>query len=87
MKQQPEVILGAVVGAIVGAAAGYLFFTDRGRVLRDRMEPAIGDARREFTRAQGTFLTAAALALDGLRMLEDFSHGGAPSHPTPPVSH
>ena len=87
MKEQPEVILGAVVGAIVGAAAGYFFFTDRGRVLRDRIEPAIDETRREFTRFQGTILTAAALALDGLRMVEDFNRRGAQSHHSPPVSH
>ncbi|MBF8300082.1 MAG: hypothetical protein HW394_452 [Acidobacteria bacterium] len=50
MNEPSQVFFGAVVGAIVGAAAGYLFFTERGRVLRDRIEPAIDDARRELVR-------------------------------------
>jgi gas vesicle protein len=88
VRQQSQVIVGgAAVGAIVGAAVSYFFFTDRGRVLRDQIVPAIDDARRDFTHVQGTILTAAALALDGLRMVEDFSRRGAPTAQTSHVSH
>lgn len=43
-----------MVGAVVGAAAGYLFFTERGQVLRERFEPAVDEMKREFTRLQKT---------------------------------
>jgi len=79
-EQSQVMVAGAAVGALVGATVSYLVFTDRGRVIRGRIAPAIDDARREFAHVQGTVLNAAALALDGLRMVEDFSRRGAPSH-------
>lgn len=87
MNEQSRVIFGAVVGAIVGAAAGYLFFTERGRVLRGRIEPAIDDARREFTRFQKTVDKAGELAADGLRMVNEFTQARAQAYPTKHVSH
>ena len=62
-----------VIGmAIVGAAAGYLFFTERGRMLRDRMEPAIDELQREFGRFQGTIQKLGDMANDGLRVVNEF---------------
>ena len=62
----------AVIGAICGAAAGYLFFTDQGRAIRDRLEPAIDDLRREFTKFQATIEKFGVLASDGMRVMEEF---------------
>lgn len=76
----------AVMGAICGAAVGYLFFTDQGRDLRERCEPAIDDLRREFTKFQGTIEKVGALANDGMRVMEEFKtarerySAGATSH-------
>ncbi|MSO46450.1 MAG: YtxH domain-containing protein [Acidobacteria bacterium] len=66
-------ILCAALGAVFGAAAGYLFFTDEGRVLRDRVEPAIDDLRREFTRFQETIEKVGELANDGMRVVNEFN--------------
>jgi hypothetical protein len=63
----------------VGAAAAYLFFTDRGRVLRDRIEAAIDDARREFLRFQKTIEKLGVLANDGIQMMNDFKLARAAS--------
>ena len=54
MSEQSRLMAGAAIGAVVGAAAGYLFFTERGRTLRERMEPAVDDLKREFGRFQNT---------------------------------
>ena len=76
----------AVLGAICGAAVGYLFFTDQGKAIRERFEPAIDDLRREFTRFQGTIDKVGALANDGMRVMEEFKaargqySAGATSH-------
>lgn len=72
MGEQSRVIGMAIVGAVVGAAAGYLFFTERGRGLRDRMEPAIDDLQREFMRFQGTIQKLGDMANDGLRVVNEF---------------
>ena len=86
MNEQSQVIFGAVVGAIVGTAAGYLFFTERGRVLRDRIEPAIDDARHELTRFHKAIERAGELATDGLRMVNEFNQSRAQAYPTNPMS-
>jgi gas vesicle protein len=63
-----------MVGAAIGAAAAYLFFTERGRGLRDRIEPALDEARREFMRFQGTIEKFGVLANDGMRMMHEFQN-------------
>ena len=72
MSEHSRVTTAAVVGAICGAAVGYLFFTDQGRGIRDRLEPAIEDLRREFTKFQATIEKVGALANDGMRVMEEF---------------
>lgn len=47
MKHQSTLALGAVVGAVVGAAVGYLFFTERGRRFRARVQPELDALVRE----------------------------------------
>jgi gas vesicle protein len=81
------VIFGAALGALAGAAAAYLFFTERGRVLRERIEPAVDDARREFERFRGTIEKVGDLANDGMRVLNEFSAARAQSYPTSTTSH
>jgi gas vesicle protein len=79
---------GAVVGALVGAAAAYLFFTERGRTVRDRMEPMVDDLRQEFARFQRTFEKVGDMASEGLRVVNEFNaaraespfRGGSTSH-------
>lgn len=73
MSEQTRVYAGAMMGALVGAAAAYLFFTDRGRVLRDRIEPAVDDVRREFMRFQKTIEKFGDLANDGMRVVNEFN--------------
>jgi gas vesicle protein len=79
---------GAVVGALVGAAAGYLFFTDRGRMLRERMEPAVDDLKREFGRFQKTIEKLGVMANEGMRVVNEFNAARAQSpYPSGRTSH
>jgi gas vesicle protein len=79
---------GAVVGALVGAAAAYLFFTDRGRDMRNRIEPMVDDLRHEFARFQRTFEKVGDMASEGMRVVNEFQaarsespfRGGDTSH-------
>jgi gas vesicle protein len=64
---------GAMVGALVGAAVGYLFFTERGRSVRNRMEPAMDDLRHEFGRFQRTIEKVGEMASEGLRVVQEFN--------------
>jgi hypothetical protein len=62
-----------MLGALAGAAASYLFFTDGGRALRDRIEPAVDDLRREFARFQTTVEKLGVMANEGMRAYQEFS--------------
>jgi gas vesicle protein len=88
VSEQTRVCAGAILGALVGAAAAYLFYTDRGRVLRDRIEPAVDDVRREFMRFQKTIEKVGDLANDGLRVVNEFNMARAQTpFPTEGTSH
>ena len=73
MNERTAVTAGALIGALLGSAAAYLFFTDRGREVRDRLEPAIGDLQREFARFQGTLEQVGRMANEGMRVVQEFN--------------
>jgi len=73
VNEQSRVVAGAMVGALIGAAAAYLFFTDRGRVVRDRLEPAVDDLRQEFARFQRTVEKVGTMATEGMRVVQEFN--------------
>jgi len=70
-----------MVGALVGAAAAYLFFTERGRVVRDRFEPLVDDVRQEFFRFQRTFEKVGEMATEGMRVVNEFNAARAADSP------
>lgn len=88
VSEGSRVCLGATLGALCGAAVAYLVFTERGRALRERIEPAADDLRQEFTRFQKTIEKVGDLANDGMRVMEEFSAARARSpYPTGTTSH
>src|SRR6188472_1742531 len=88
VNEQSRMVAGAMVGALVGAAAAYLFFTARGRELRNRFEPMVDDLRDEFVRFQRTFEKVGVMASEGMRVVNEFNaarsespfRGGTTSH-------
>jgi len=72
VTERNAVCAGGMVGALVGAAAAYLFFTDRGRGVRDRVEPAVDDMMREFQKFRRTLEKVGDMANDGLRAFNEF---------------
>jgi gas vesicle protein len=87
VDDRTAVTAGALIGAVVGAAAGYLFFTDRGRGLRDRIQPAIDDLQREFGRFQGTIQQVGRMASEGARAVQEFSAARSNQFPGSGTSH
>lgn len=73
MNDSRVITLGAMLGAAVGAAASYLFFTDSGKHIRDRMEPAVDELRRDFARFQKTVEKLGDMANDGIRAVNEFN--------------
>ena len=88
MSEQYRICAGATLGALVGAAVAYLFFTDDGRVVRDRIEPAIDEAMAEFQKFRGTIEKIGSMANEGIRALNEFQMARAqPPYPDTGMSH
>jgi len=77
VTERSAVCAGSLVGALVGAGTAYLFFTDRGRGMRDRIEPAIDDLMREFQKFRRTLEKVGDMANDGLRAFNEFQQARA----------
>ena len=87
MNDSRMMVAGAMVGALIGAAATYLFFTDAGKGVRDRIEPAVDDLRREFARFQKSIEKFGEMANEGLRVVNEFNAARAQSFPSGGTSH
>src|SRR5689334_9972448 len=79
VNESRVMMAGALIGGLVGAAAGYLFFTDRGKDVLNRLEPAVDDLRREFTRFQSTVEKLGEMANNGIRAVSEFNAARANS--------
>lgn len=71
MTEQQRAIVASIVGAVAGGVAGYMLFTDRGRDLRRRLEPAIEDFARELVQMRGTVNRVMGVASDGWSVLNE----------------
>lgn len=52
MTERTAIALSVLAGAVVGGVAGYLFFTEDGRQLREELEPRLQDLAREIDKAR-----------------------------------
>ena len=80
MTETNRALIAATVGAVAGGIAGYMLFTDRGRELRRRLEPAIEDFARELVQLRGTINRAMGVASEGWHVLNDALGEQAPGH-------
>lgn len=54
-----------IVGGVVGAVTGYLFFTESGKSVRRRLEPALQDFARELLTFRRTVETTLGAVAEG----------------------
>jgi len=71
MNERTAIILGAALGAAAGAFAGYLFLTERGRRLRQDLEPRLQALLRDAGQLRETVERARTAAADGWRAVND----------------
>ena len=71
MTENNRTVVAAIVGAVAGGMAGYMLFTERGRELRRRLEPAIEDFARELVQLRGTVNRAMGVANEGWHVLNE----------------
>ena len=50
MDDRSRVLMSACLGALVGGVAGYLFLTEDGARVRERLEPGMDEVLRELKR-------------------------------------
>ena len=67
-----RILVASLAGAAVGGFLGFLFFTERGRAVRQQLESTLEDASRELIHFRGTIAKAGAAASEGWRLLDDF---------------
>lgn len=71
VTERQQALVAATVGAVAGGIAGYMLFTDAGRDLRRRLEPAIDDFAHELVRLRGTVNRAMGVASEGWYVLNE----------------
>jgi len=85
VTEDSRAVAATIVGAVIGGMAGYLFFTNRGRVLRRSIEPALEDIARELNSFRGTVQKAVGVANEGWKLLnEAMGEGGQRRYPSAP---
>ena len=87
MNERTAVMTGALIGSLAGACAAYLFFTEQGRMLRDRFEPALDNIQHEFARFQKTIEKFGEMANDGMRVVHEFNAARSQQFPSDRTSH
>lgn len=78
MDRDSRTITAVIAGAVLGGVAGYLFFTDRGRGLMRRVEPAIEDFARELSNFRSAVQRAVDVAADSWSAVNDAAGGRRP---------
>lgn len=72
MEDRARVLMSACLGALIGGVAGYLFLTEDGRRVRERLEPGMDDLLREMRHLRSAAEKARMAAAEGLLTVSDF---------------
>ena len=75
MDDRSRVLLSACLGALVGGVAGYLFLTEDGRHVRERLEPGMDDMLREIRSLRAAAEKARLAAAEGVMVVEGLRRG------------
>jgi len=75
VEDRARILTSACLGALIGGAVGYLFLTEDGRCLRERLAPGFGDLVEEFRRLNTAAEKARVAAVESVRTLQGIRHG------------
>ena len=77
MNDGSRVLLSTCLGALVGGLGGYLFLTEDGRRVRERIEPGMDDLLREMRHLRSAVEKARLAAEEGWTTIEDLRRPAA----------
>jgi gas vesicle protein len=75
VEDRARILTSACLGALIGGAVGYLFLTEDGRRLRERLGPGLGDLLQDFQRLNTAAERARVAAVESVRTLQGIRHG------------
>ena len=75
MEDRARVLMAACLGALIGSVAGYLFLTEDGRRLRERLDPGMDDLLREMRHLRSAAEKARLAAAEGLLTVSELRRG------------
>jgi gas vesicle protein len=70
--------MSACLGALIGGVAGYLFLTEDGRRLRERLEPGMDDLLREMRHLRSAAEKARLAAAEGVQTVSELRRSLTP---------
>jgi hypothetical protein len=73
--ERSRVLLATFMGAVIGGVWGWLYLTEKGRRVRDQIEPKLDSFISEMTRVRGTVEKARSAANEGWRSLGEMAGG------------
>ena len=78
MEDRARVLMSACLGALIGGVAGYLFLTEDGRRLRERLEPGMDDLLREMRHLRSAAEKARMAAAEGVQTVHELRRSLTP---------
>lgn len=78
MEDRARVLLSACLGALIGGVAGYLFLTEDGRRVRERLDPGMDDLLREMRHLRSSAEKARLAAVEGMQTFNDLRRSVSP---------
>jgi len=75
VEDRARVLISACIGALIGGVAGYLFLTEDGHRLRERLEPGMEDLLREMRHLRSAAEKARLAAAEGVATVSELRRG------------
>ena len=74
MDERSQVLVATMLGAVVGGVFGCLYLTERGRYVRDQIEPVFDKVIAELQQTRTTLEKAREAVEEGRRTVDDVLH-------------
>ena len=81
VDERSRVLLSACLGAIIGGLGGYLFLTEDGQRVRERLEPGMDELLREMRHLRSAVEKARMAAQEGWTAIDELRRS-APAQTT-----